>query len=177
MGMRRSPLPVGHLGTPLIALALALTLATACSEPDGTVGDEIGAPTEAGATPSSPDVQPSEKNVEPSPSVSPEEEAAGDEQRTVRAKVIDTDFAPQELTVKVGTLVKWTQTGDQPHSVTAVDDTFDSSPECGPIESDSCLSEGSEFEFTFDESGTYDYYCRVHGLPDGTGMFGSVTVK
>ncbi len=175
--MTRNPLSLGRLGTPLVALCLVLALATACSEPDSSGDDEVGSATEAGATPSPSDPQSSEKDAAPSPSTSPTDDPSEDEQRVVRAKVIDTDFAPQELTVKVGTLVKWTQTGDQPHSVTAVDDTFDSSPECGPIESDSCLSEGSEFEFTFDKAGTYDYYCRVHGLPDGTGMFGSVTVK
>lgn len=100
----------------------------------------------------------------------------GGKQR-VSAKVIDTDFRPVTLNVKVGSTVDWTQIGDQPHSVSAVDGSFDSSPDCGPIESEKCLGEGDTFSFTFEKPGEFDYYCRVHGLPDGTGMFGTIVVK
>lgn len=92
-------------------------------------------------------------------------------------KVIDTDFRPAEVTIASGTTIRWRQIGDQPHSVSAVDGSFESSPDCGPIDSDKCLGEGDTFRATFDEVGTFDYYCRVHGLPDGTGMFGTVIVE
>ena len=101
----------------------------------------------------------------------------GGSKEHVSAKVIDTDFRPVTLTVDAGTTVDWKQIGDQPHSVTAVDGSFDSSPDCGPIDSDKCLGEGDAFSFTFEKPGEFDYYCRVHGLPDGTGMFGTVVVK
>jgi plastocyanin len=97
--------------------------------------------------------------------------------RDVKAQVIDTDFWPLSVEVEVGSSVNWKQIGDQPHSVTAVDGAFDSSPECGPLDSDMCLGEGDTFSHNFDRAGTFDYYCRVHGLPDGTGMFGTVVVK
>jgi len=97
--------------------------------------------------------------------------------KKVKAEVIDTDFRPLSLEVKVGSSVNWVQIGDQPHSVTAVDGSFDSSPECGPLEADMCLGEGDTFDHTFKTAGEFDYYCRVHGLPDGTGMFGTVVVK
>ena len=95
----------------------------------------------------------------------------------MRAKIIDTDFRPVEVMITLGTTVRWTQVGDQPHSVSAVDGSFDSSPECGPLDSDMCLGEGDTFSAKFDKAGTFDYYCRVHGLPDGTGMFGTVVVE
>ncbi|MGI8774651.1 MAG: cupredoxin domain-containing protein [Actinomycetota bacterium] len=93
------------------------------------------------------------------------------------AKVIDTNFIPRTITVEAGATVNWEQTGDQPHSVTAADGSFDSSPKCGPIDSDKCLGMGDTFSYAFDEPGEFTYYCRVHGLPDGTGMVGTVVVR
>ncbi len=79
--------------------------------------------------------------------------------------------------VAVGSTVVWKQSGLQAHSVTAADESFDSSPSCSPIKTDKCLEEGDDFRVEFTEPGTYDYYCKVHGLPDGTGMTGTVTVE
>ncbi len=95
----------------------------------------------------------------------------------VAARVIDTDFAPVTLEVAAGAEVRWKQVGDQPHSVTAADGSFDSSPECGPLDSDQCLRMGDTFVQAFETPGTFTYYCRVHGLPDGTGMTGTVVVR
>ena len=92
-------------------------------------------------------------------------------------KVIDTDFKPVRIVVERGSIVVWQQIGDQPHSVSAADGSFDSSPDCGPLDSDRCLGQGDTFRHTFEEAGTYTYYCRVHGLPDGTGMVGTVVVR
>ena len=102
---------------------------------------------------------------------------SGTEMPTASVKVIDTDFRVGTLTVSAGTKVVWTQVGDQPHSVSANDKSFDSSPGCSPIRSDECLGEGDIFKHEFVEPGTYEYYCRVHGLPDGTGMVGTVIVE
>lgn len=81
------------------------------------------------------------------------------------------------MTVAVGSTIVWKQSGLQAHSVTAADDSFDSSPSCSPIKTEKCLGEGDDFSVDFTEPGSYDYYCRVHGLPDGTGMTGTITVK
>ena len=93
------------------------------------------------------------------------------------AKIIDTDFRPVQLVVAAGTTVTWKQIGDQPHSVSSNSEVFDSSPKCSPTASNKCLGEGDVFTFTFKEVGTFEYYCRVHGLPDGTGMTGTVVVE
>jgi plastocyanin len=122
--------------------------------------------------------QPTERS--PEPTTVPEDDDAGQAKSTgkaVTAEIIDTDFRPLALTIEAGDTVKWTQVGDQPHSVTAADSSFDSSPNCGPLESDKCLGMGDTFSFKFEEPGTYRYYCRVHGLPDGTGMVAKVTVR
>lgn len=94
----------------------------------------------------------------------------------IRVTVVDTAFKPAQVSVAVGSKLVWKQSGKQPHSVTATQDEFDSSPDCSPLEIASCLHEGSSFSHTFDKPGTYRYYCRVHGLPDGTGMVGAVRV-
>jgi plastocyanin len=70
-------------------------------------------------------------------------------------------FGPNELQVKVGTTVTWTNQDSTRHTVTADDGTFDSG----------ALSEGSSFSFTFTEAGTFPYSCNFH-----PSMVGTVTV-
>jgi plastocyanin len=45
-----------------------------------------------------------------------------------------------------------------PHTATSDDDVFDSGS----------MSEGDEFSFTFEEAGTYAYFCQVHPTMRGT---------
>jgi plastocyanin len=71
-------------------------------------------------------------------------------------------FAPQAITVRVGTRVTWTNL--QPaidHTVTADDGSFGSAP----------LATGSAFSHVFTLTGTYAYHCRIH-----TDMTGKVIV-
>lgn len=86
----------------------------------------------------------------------------------------DDQFVNATVTIAVGGTVTWTHNGSNPHTVTADDDSFDSSPNCGtnplPFVSD-CLEDGDTFEWTFPEAGAYSYRCKVHG-----GMTGTVTV-
>ena len=150
----------------LVAMSAVALLGTACGD------DQVDGSERAGTD--------ARSSADPEPSVSPSHEgghASSQKGEQVRAEVIDTDFRPRKITVSPGTTVVWTQIGDQPHSVTAADGSFDSSPDCGPIESDECLGEGDTFKEKFEKSGTYEYYCRVHGLPDGTGMVGTVVVE
>ena len=133
----------------------------------GACGGQEDQETERAALPSA------EANA--APESTPTSDGAG--KARVSAKIIDTDFRPVILKVKVGSIVDWKQVGDQPHSVTASDGSFDSSPDCGPLDTDKCLGEGDAFSFTFEDPGEFEYYCRVHGLPDGTGMVGTIIVK
>jgi plastocyanin len=87
-------------------------------------------------------------------------------------EIQDNHFVAAAITVNAGDTVTWTETGVGTHSVTADDGTFDSSPNCPT----SCLSHGSTFTHTFTTPGTYRYYCRIHGGPNGVGMSGIVTV-
>ena len=61
-------------------------------------------------------------------------------------------FSPQQLTVKKGTEVIFTNRDNANHSVTSNGGLFDS----GKIKSD------KSYSFTFEEKGTYYFYCSYH---------------
>lgn len=87
--------------------------------------------------------------------------------------VIDNEFDPEGITVTAGTTVVWEQTGDNPHSVTADDGSFDSHENCPPV----CMQNGETHEVTFDEAGQVPYFCKIHGSEGGGGMSGTITVE
>jgi len=68
------------------------------------------------------------------------------------------DFIFQEtiVTVSKGTKVTWTNKGSAQHDVTS----DESSPNKG-LESE-LLANGESYSFTFDEAGTYNYFCTPH---------------
>lgn len=123
------------------------------------------------------DPESSEKSPRSQPSEAPTKDTLKSRPQVMQAEIIDTDFRPRRTAIEAGTEVIWTQVGDQPHSVSAADGSFDSSPSCGPLAVEKCLGMDDAFSFTFYDPGTYRYYCKVHGLPDGTGMVGEVVVK
>jgi plastocyanin len=67
-------------------------------------------------------------------------------------------FAPTTMTVPAGTWVTWSNTGGESHTVTAVDDSFDS----GNLDP----SEG--FSWFFDTPGSYQYTCSYHSWMTAT---------
>jgi len=75
-------------------------------------------------------------------------------------------FAPPAIAVDAGTTVTWEWTGQGgTHNVVAEDGTFDS----GTAEA----GEGTTYEYTFEETGTYQYVCVPH---ESLGMVGAVHV-
>ena len=73
-------------------------------------------------------------------------------------------FTPALAKVPVGATVVWIHDGGAPHDVQG--DGFSSGPAGG-------LREGDEYEFTFDEAGTFEYHCIIH---QGSGMKGKIVV-
>lgn len=77
-------------------------------------------------------------------------------------------FMPQELVMKAGSMVTWTNQDQILHTATSgtmpgtADGTFD-----GPMD-----GVGKSFTFTFDQPGTYAYFCSRH-----TSMTGKVVVQ
>lgn len=73
-------------------------------------------------------------------------------------------FVPATAKVPVGATVVWVHEGGAPHDVQG--DDFSSGPAGG-------LREGDEYDFTFEEAGTYAYHCIIH---QGSGMKGKIVV-
>lgn len=61
-------------------------------------------------------------------------------------------FGPPELTVAVGTTVKWVNHDDIPHTVVDKNKAFRSK----------ALDTDDAFSFTFASAGTFDYFCGLH---------------
>ena len=77
-------------------------------------------------------------------------------------------FDPKDITVSIGTTVKWINDDDTIHTVTS------GTPDAGPsgIFDSSIVNPAASFEYTFNSAGTFDYYCIVHPW-----MIGSVTAE
>ena len=71
-------------------------------------------------------------------------------------------FTPKELTVAVGTTIKWVNHDDIPHTVVEKKTTFRSK----------ALDTDDSYSFTFTSAGTFDYFCGLHPH-----MVGQVIVK
>jgi plastocyanin len=80
------------------------------------------------------------------------------EEAQVTVKVVDRDYEPRELTINKGARVTWKFKGDLPHNVVDDRGAFES-----PI-----LERGDEWSLTFDDPGTYTYYCTLHHSMQGT---------
>ncbi len=62
------------------------------------------------------------------------------------------DYSVNELRVKVGTTVTWTNDDDQMHTVTDVAGGFDSG----------FLNPGDTWSYTFETAGEFEYFCQPH---------------
>jgi plastocyanin len=69
-----------------------------------------------------------------------------------QAKIVDFNYAPGRITVKAGTTVTWTNTGQRPHTATDRGGTFDTKP----------ISPGASATVTLSTPGTYFYFCRIN---------------
>ena len=78
-------------------------------------------------------------------------------------------FLPSTVSIDLGGTVTWENPDDVPHTVTSGTSAdgpsghFDSSPYHGV---------GGSFSNTFDEAGTYDYFCMIHPWMTGTVIVG-----
>ena len=70
----------------------------------------------------------------------------------VEVAIANFSFAPNSLTIKEGTTVKWTNQDSVTHTVTSDTGLFDSGG----------LSQGQSFSYTFTTAGTYPYHCTPH---------------
>ena len=73
-------------------------------------------------------------------------------------------YDPETVTISAGDAVLWDNADSMAHTVTS------GTPDSGPTEmfDSGMFAAGESFEFTFTESGTFDYYCIVHPWMTGT---------
>ncbi|HYO51143.1 MAG TPA: copper resistance protein CopC [Chloroflexia bacterium] len=84
----------------------------------------------------------------------------------VNVDIVDFKFAPETITVNVGTKVTWTQIGPTEHNTVHKGSR--------PLLWDSPImkTRGEKYSYTFTKAGTYDYWCTIH--PE---MLGKVIVR
>jgi len=72
-------------------------------------------------------------------------------------------YLPQDVSINAGDTVIWSNTDTAAHTVTS------GGPTDGPdgIFDSSLFMAGATFEITFDNSGSYDYFCMVHPWMQG----------
>ncbi|WP_433634758.1 cupredoxin domain-containing protein [Halomicrococcus sp. NG-SE-24] len=95
-------------------------------------------------------------------------------------------FEPKTATIETGETVIWTNESDIEHTVTAYEDDIPDEAAyfaSGGFEleraarnrvNEGLIAPGENYEHTFDQSGTYGYFCIPH---ESSGMVGTVQVK
>jgi plastocyanin len=68
-------------------------------------------------------------------------------------KIDNFTFAPKDLTIPAGTVVRWINRDDIPHTVVSDDKTTFKSK---------ALDTDDSFSYTFTKAGTYTYFCSIH---------------
>lgn len=91
--------------------------------------------------------------------------ASGGDEASVA--IADNTFTPDEITISAGDTVTWTWGGSAPHSVIGTSDNA-----TDLINSEQMTGSGT-YTVTFDEAGTYEYECGVHGAS----MAGTIVVE
>lgn len=92
-------------------------------------------------------------------------------------------FDPESLTVAPGTTVEFVNVSSEAHTVTAYEGRapepfssggFDSEEAARDDLAEALVGQEASFEFTFDEPGTYEYFCIPH---EDQGMKGTIVVE
>jgi len=139
--------------TALLIACLALGLvAVGCGGGDDGSGDDTGVLTE--------DIGPAGSDGSPSGGTKSGAGEGGGKAGT-EIDIVDIDYEPKNATVKGGTTVRWTNTGELPHTVTK-----DSGP--GADFDSGTLEPGESFEVTVDHPGEIGYLCTIHAGQTGT---------
>lgn len=78
-------------------------------------------------------------------------------------EILDFAFGPDQVTVVAGDTVTWSNSDSATHTITGQGNEVIDSPDLG---------ESDTFEVTFDDAGSYEYFCKFHPF-----MVGTVTVQ
>ena len=77
---------------------------------------------------------------------------------SVSINIANFSFSPQNVSIKTGTKVTWTNNDSVPHTVTSDTGLFDSKN----------LSSGQSFSYTFNTPGSINYHCNIHTMMKGS---------
>ncbi len=88
----------------------------------------------------------------------------------------DECWFPSVVTVAVGETVTWSNDDTAAHTVTS-GAAAGPSEEVGAIFDSSLFMAGATFEVTFDEAGTFEYFCMVHPWMAGTVIVGEAMAE
>jgi plastocyanin len=134
----------------LLTIVLLLILTCGCAESPPAQPTVI--PTSAPATPL-PVI-----TTTPTPVITPSRTASVSDNTITIAK---NTFKPvANMTVKVGSTVRWVNADDHPHRIEFADKTFSTSA--------FLLGASQSFSQRFDRAGTFDYDCTIHPYMQGT---------
>ena len=78
--------------------------------------------------------------------------SAADNPSPVAIAIDNFSFTPQEIRVKAGTTITWTNRDDIPHTVVSTGEVFKSK----------ALDTDDKFTTTLAKPGTYPYFCSIH---------------
>jgi plastocyanin len=134
-------------GRPLIAVlvAVVVTIGAAAFALGRGVASDSGGSTTAGAAATT---------VAPQPGATTAPAAGAGTPVAIK----DFAFAPQSVTVKVGSAVTWTNGDGFAHSVKSADGSFVSKD----------IEQGQSYSATFATPGTFAYICGIHNSMTGT---------
>lgn len=92
-----------------------------------------------------------------------------DEQGPDEVWIVGTTFNVSNLQVAAGTTVTWTNTSSLNHTVTSGTRGGDDE---GALFDSGTIPPGGTFTYTFEDAGSYDYFCRIH-----SGQAAEITVS
>lgn len=85
---------------------------------------------------------------------------------------VDNAFEPRTVPVAVGQSVIWTNTGRNRHDI-----KIKKLPTDFGIDQDSFVPLTGTYTYAFSKSGSFVYYCSIHGTAKGKGMAGTIVVS
>lgn len=91
---------------------------------------------------------------------------------SVAVASVDNSFEPQTVSVVVGQSVIWTNTGRNRHDV-----KVKKVPTDFGIDQDAFVPLTGTYTYAFSKSGSFVYYCSIHGTAKGKGMAGTIVVS
>ena len=134
----------------LLTVAILLILTSGCSE--APPAQPTASPTSVLATPS-PVI-----TTTPTPGSTPSRTASVSDNTIT---IVKNTFKPAaNMTVKVGSTVRWVNADDHPHRIGFADKAFTTST--------FLLGASQSFSQRFDRAGTFDYSCMIHPFMQGT---------